>query len=301
VLSIGAIAAPAMASADATNSGIAVQPRVEVGVARYELAFGSTVQSIVPGEVETSSQQEYSDSAAPTIDAGVTFFADRFYLDLSLRETFVDIDGTEGSFSSAFPPYLVTGKAYYEPEGASRHEYAVALGYGLTDNIAVYAGWKWARNTFEDLQGRGTVEEQLSGLTGTFNQGGDWHFDYDGPFIGTTVGWAIKNGSLDGTLALNVAVAFLDGELSAPSESARVVWEDGREVDFGSASDLYDTTGESVGISLGLSWKGRTNIQGLTYSVGIAGYRYDFEADQEGRADINETYVQLKAGLAYTF
>ena len=42
---------------------------------------------------------------------------------------------------------------------------------------------------------------------------------------------------------------------------------------------------------------GLTSVEGMTYSIGIDGYRYDFDAEGDN-PNINETVVNLKLGLA---
>ena len=59
--------------------------------------------------------------------------------------------------------------------------------------------------------------------------------------------------------------------------------------------------GNTLGITLGIGWNGMTPIQGLTYSVAVSGYRYQFDADDKSLKDIHETSVNLKLGLAYLF
>jgi len=67
----------------------------------------------------------------------------------------------------------------------------------------------------------------------------------------------------------------------------------------GSFSDLY---GDAVAIALGLSWTGLTPVEGLAYSVGAYGYRYDFDSDDgNDTPDYSETQIRFDLGIAYAF
>ncbi len=59
--------------------------------------------------------------------------------------------------------------------------------------------------------------------------------------------------------------------------------------------------GDALGLTLGLTWRGVTPVDGLNYSVGVSGYKYEFDADEKGTADIDEFAVLFKAGVAYAF
>lgn len=301
----GAAAATLSSMAGAADWQLSFQPRLDVGVSYYNLDFGSTSQLFPAGSSVSTGKLSFSD-AIPTVGAGITAFADRWFFDVSGQWMFDGSADDGNTVISSTSVGRAVANVSYDTDDVSRKEYAIALGYAFADNVAVYAGYKWARTNLDDLYGSGPLGLQLADgslARGTFSTSADYEFEYDGPFIGTTVGWAISQGAFEGRLALNAAVAFLNGTLTASSDSASARLDNGLEIPLGpgSPSEVFDSSGDSVGILIGVSWVGQTNVDGLTYSVGVNGYKYDFSADDQGKADINEAVVQFKVGLSYLF
>lgn len=306
VFGIGSVLVPWLVPmADAVGADLTFQPRVDVGIANYSLNFGSTAQFFPDAEpfgpglevpLQTSTTKlEFSDTL-PTLSAGLTVFADRFYLDLLAQRAFNGSVSDSNNIYTATPLLQSSNRARYEGD-MKRDDYAVALGYGVTDTVAVFAGWKWARTKLDGLRASG-IERAIDGTPlGVLEGGGDFKFKYDGPFVGAAIGWPVSIGALDGSVGLNVAVAFLDGKVTVSSGFNSL---DGRPLSPGPA-EIFDTTGKTIGTLIGLSWRGSTGVQSLSYTVGVNGYRYSFDADDTGKADISETFVQLKVGLAYAF
>ncbi|MEE9412108.1 MAG: hypothetical protein V3V22_03545 [Methylococcales bacterium] len=101
-----------------------------------------------------------------------------------------------------------------------------------------------------------------------------------------------------------IALAFLDGQYDV---------EFGKIVTNNNADELLpfdiqgfvkqqadgNSKGDSIGFSFGVTWRGLTPVEGLTYSVGASGYRYEF--DSNNAADFNETQARVDFGLAYAF
>jgi hypothetical protein len=56
-----------------------------------------------------------------------------------------------------------------------------------------------------------------------------------------------------------------------------------------------------LGFTLSLGWHGVTPLEHLTYSVGVGGYRYQFDLDEPGYSNIGESSVVCKVGLSYSF
>lgn len=70
----------------------------------------------------------------------------------------------------------------------------------------------------------------------------------------------------------------------------------------GGVTNRFDTKGDALGFTLGVGWRGTTAVEGLSYFMGVSGYRYEFEADDSpDQSDINETAILYKAGLSYAF
>jgi hypothetical protein len=66
------------------------------------------------------------------------------------------------------------------------------------------------------------------------------------------------------------------------------------------------TTADTVGWTLGITWRGLTPIKNITYSLGLNGYQYRFDADNSSNVNetlpnVTETEVNLRAGVVYSF
>jgi hypothetical protein len=140
--------------------------------------------------------------------------------------------------------------------------------------------------------------------TGTTSRDIDRGFEYDGPFIGAVYGVPITKGFLDGVFAFNLAVAFLDGEVTETQQNFSV--NDGPPSD---AQTKAVIKGDSTGLTLGGSWNGATPIEGLSYTLGVDAYKYDFSGDKielQGQTvpvdtSFDETVINLRVGAAYIF
>jgi hypothetical protein len=296
-------AVPLMGNA-AENWDIGYQPHVELGVADYNLEF-SSVSQIVPGGSGFSAGKVAFGATMPTLSAGLTLFAERYFLDMSVQrmQTYNQSMGDSHTIISSTPSMLTTGQISYETDDFNRDEYTLSLGYGLTESVSVYLGYKKQYSNLNQLQGAGPVGIQFANgnlIPANFATFGDYKFDYDGPFVGGTTTWKMGNDTLKGRLAFSAGVAFLHGSLHIQSEGTSLTTNDGSPLPATvKASDLFDTSGDAVGITLGASWLGQTGIANLSYSVAVNGYKYDFDADEQDRADSSEDVLQLKVGLAF--
>ena len=61
-----------------------------------------------------------------------------------------------------------------------------------------------------------------------------------------------------------------------------------------------DYDGDSVGLNLGASLKGRV-VENLSYSLDMNGYNYDFNTSNSGGSDFSESVLRFSAGLSYRF
>ncbi|MGF1615661.1 MAG: hypothetical protein ACFCVA_17605 [Gammaproteobacteria bacterium] len=283
----------------------------------------------------------------PTIGGGATFFVDRFFIDASAQHAFKTSDTASQPLASANALFSqgvdpATGTRF--DLGASqfarlnenfdvdidRTEWSISAGYSITDSFSVYAGYKRAETTFEQQGKETTVRRQTSVTVQAFDADGnpivdpqtgialsvggttvdtltvsrdiERDFEYDGPFIGAVYGLPISKGLFDGVLALNLAVAFLDGEITETERNAKINGELQPSV-------KSVIKGDSTGLTLGLSWNGATPVKGLSYVVGIDGYKYDFNGDKvelQGQTipidtRFDETVINLRVGASYTF
>ena len=254
---LGAILPAYLVFAPTTASALdlSVQPRVNTGAMYYELDVEDTFAV---------------DDTLPFVGGGATAFIDRFYVDLYAQGAFSGNDDLQEVQGRPQPPGLTIDW--------DRAEYSAAVGYSITDNWSVFAGYR-----------RSDMEFDFSDTNTTF-------FDYenDGPFVGATYGLPITvNKWLDGTLAVNLAVARFDGEITSPGAGG------------------LNVTGDTVGVTSGVVWIGNLLeasgsgpfANGLNYTVGVDGYSYNFDQDNfQGEADeISETVVRGSVGLSVPF
>lgn len=287
---------------------IGFQPHIEVGVADYKLDFSATSQYGNGGTISTG-QLSFQETM-PTISAGLTMFANRFFLDLAVQRMQNHNQNLSDSHTifASNSQFRQTVQESYVSDDFTRDEYTLSVGYGVTDSFSVYAGYKKQFTDMDDLIGTGPISQQNTSdptappLQGTFDTSADIKFDYDGPFAGATTGWQLDYGDFKGRLNVSAAIAFMDGTLKAESSSAFVTFPPLPAIRLPvTLADILNTEGDAVGITLGATWVGQTSVEDLSYSVGINGYQYDFSADVDGRPEVNETVLQLKLGLAYAF
>jgi hypothetical protein len=305
---------------------VGIQPRLEAGVLQYEYqqdAITGTLLTSFETIGSTFLQEKFRfKDTLPFAGAGLTVFADRFFLDISGLTTISEgEDGDTITFSQfqEFPTtdLFSTGSLGAQPAvnaDFERDEYAISLGYGVTEQLAVFAGYKWARTDFE-TQGRGPTSAvftiggipQFDRVTveGFVEQEADFDFEYDGPFVGINYGLEVNAGFLEGTLSFNFAAAFLDGESKVKAQSSVFAFAGLEDTPLDEAQVAVESEGETVGLTFGVGWRGFTPIENLTYAVNISGYKYEFDADNQGGAlenpDVDESALAFKVGLGYAF
>ena len=262
-------------------SGIAAdlswRPRVETGALYYKFDDENALR--VRQNTLFAQEGIEIESWLPFVGGGVTVFVDRFFIDGNVQYAFEGSDRFAQSLGSAGATTPLTTEFTSNDSDIKRLEYALSLGYSVAEETALYLGVKGARTEF-DVNSTG---EQFSAgsSAGTFNQILDLEFSYIGPFVGGTQAWNLDKGSF----TANVGVAFL--------------WSTFEQTVDGVGQP--DIDGNTIGLNFGVSWIGLTPVDQLTYTLGIKGYRYDFEADEADVGDTKETAVTFAAGLAYAF
>ncbi len=281
-----------------------IQPRLSTGFMHYSLDYDPIVST--SGNDSSVDRFSLSDDM-PSISGGVTLFLDRFFIDLTAQHAF---NGSATSNVNAVITRQVPqlGETRLRPtvrfdSDIERIEYAFTAGFQITQSFNVYAGY---RNTETSLDQRltGTLASSNPLFNGPLSGNGDFVFDYSGPFVGTTYTWDFSDWSLPGALTGNLGLAFLDASNRFTTSNIRFrgVLQP-KTSGFSSTLGALrpDLQGDAVGLSIGLSWRGRTAISGLSYSAGVSGYRYEFENSQTGGANFDETLIRLDVGVAYAF
>lgn len=325
-----------------------VTARAETGVQYYHFEQTPTIAYNIarpfPGGSGTTSGtvalagRDY-ETWMPILGAGLSFVVDRFFVDASIQTALNGSGSSSGTGVSALSgsssvdlfgaslPVSAASVGNLQSEGNAdfdRLEYAFAAGYAFTDRFAVYAGWKWATTKFDvrvnsnfstvtsavidataiDFGSVGQTSTERGTQWGTQN----YDFEQDGPFIGAAYSWDFEHG-LNGSLTVNAAVAYLNGEFKNIKAEVTQCTENGACVYDPDTGKLIGFKGSSTAFTLGLSWRGQTNVRGLTYLLGVNGYSYHFGADSlhneyfngTDGGDVNETVLNFKVGLAYAF
>ena len=298
-----------------------VQPRFKTGVQYYEIKqdnFQSPARDLdrkFPNQVEGI---EYKDWI-PYIDGGLTFFVDRFFVDFNVQYAFNGEDQTDNTQQIFLEsgPRLQNGAVLKQSNkydtDFDRFEWSISAGFTVIENLVFFAGYKQAETNLEaNLAGSNISTKEpngtsIPGFSGPFTGRFEQTLKYDGPFVGASYHWRIKQGFLDGALSFNFAAAFLDGTVKLKLHDIIVRNERGqtRPIDLQGLAqntgrrNFSGLEGDSTGYSFGASWRGFTPVDGLTYSLGVNAYLYDFESDVT--ANFSETQVRLDFGLAYAF
>jgi hypothetical protein len=326
-----------MIDSTAKASQLFFQPRLEVGVMSYSFeseAIGGAVTSVpVPlnsGFNVAQDAFEYNDNLS-FIGGGGTVFSKRFFLDFSGQYAFDGHDSETISYSAyidhpddnvedgyndtAFMARNVKNETHFD-----RTEMAISLGYALSRQSSLFAGYKWAATKFDTTyQGISSsvnynADDDIDGTTGSRIWGdAEFSFEYEGPFIGVIQGWDFSQSRLiKGVFTTSLALAYLHGQVTLDRRNNYLIitWIDGQQVPPDAAESVtvddgptyrHDTAGDSLGLTFGIAWRGLTAVHGLSYHIGISGYRYEFEAQDNAQSDINETAVIYKFGVAYAF
>lgn len=309
------------------------QPRLESGVMDYtfesevanEFILSSVQQAGNLGGNFTQNSFSHSDYMS-FIGFGGTFFLNRFYIDANGQYASGGQDRSQLIYS-AYVPYRYDSENTYMETVYSKYDIiddvefdrwdkALSLGYAFTRKFSLFAGYKWADTRFKStFQGVfDMIVHQYDGkryVGGLYWGEGAYDFEYQGPFLGAVQGWDFNKGRfLDGVLTASLALARLSGKVTLKNRNCfvKVTNVDGMSSTGTTATyieeGLYsrlNTKGDTLGWSCGLSWRGLTRVEGLSYFLGVSGYRYEFETQNSTQSDINETAVVYKLGLSYVF
>jgi hypothetical protein len=309
------------------------QPRLETGVMYYafesEAVNEAFISSAVPfntGFGLTQKAFEFSGNL-PFVGVGGTLFLNRFFLDISGQYASGGDDTTSIVYSAYGPEsydfdnlYINTAFMAAATDHAARFDRsdtAVSLGYAFTRRFSLYAGYKWAGTQFKtnflgDYSQVGyNSDSDIDGPSAGRMWGeADFRFEYAGPFVGGIQSWDCGHSRFfRGRFTANLALAYLEGKVvldrlyqyvSVDLINDQPVPEIIRPLENGYFA-RFNTKGNAWGLSFGLGWRGVTAWEGLSYSLGLSGYRYEFNAQENSQSDINETTVIFKVGLAYIF
>jgi len=231
-------------------------------------------------------------SAMPFLGGGATLFANRFFIDLYIQQAFSATD-------SATDPWE------YHELGASvnviinsdfdRDESSISFGYALGNHWALFGGYRTSETNFDETV---TIAESINGrkLSGSGER--NTAFKQDGYFIGGAFAVSFREHAV---IIFNAALAALDGKYNSLGDIEVIVTDSNNEVLSSGKSPVgVNFDGDTVGLNLGAAWKGMI-AEGLSYTLGVNGYSYDFDAKEKDIADLSESVFRFSAGLSYQF
>ena len=311
VLSIASLAASAEETSSSFSWGnVTFQPRAYVGYADYELKSGNF--NFIPnggavyhrpiGFFFTSPDFSQVDKIqfsgvlggiGGTIASG-PFFGD-FYYQSTANEVATKSQEEHGLLDYSYD--------YSYGDGNAKHEdWALSLGYMITDQWSVFAGYKSGKTDFDQIN-FAQIDNGIINATIKL----DGNFEQSGPFLGTA--YSLQYGP--GVLTFRIAYAYLDGT------EKQAIDEETADPYFGFKYNLdHKLDGNSNAFSLGVSWTQQIT-DALGVSVGANYHRYKFNLSGGGQSEyydgqqigsteitggsLTESLFTLTASLIYRF
>jgi len=239
------------------------------------------------------------------VGGGATLFANRFFFDVYLQNAFSGSDSASNPLeSSEFDQDLslpvinnIINSKF------DREEYSLSIGYAVGSEWALFVGYRASKTSFndtigfaEDLVLQTDVGSFPATITGSGKRSND--FKQDGYFLGGAYAFIIGEHAV---VTFNAALAVLDGKYDSRGDmdiTAATTTENPTSTE--SVSVGFDFDGDTAGLNLGVTWKGRI-AESLGYSLGVNGYSYNFDAKEKDVADLSESVLRFSGGLSYQF
>ena len=254
------------ASASAWSKEIVIEPRFSTGLSAYDL----DVDNLLSADGDDVLGVDFSDTLV-FVGGGLTLNYERFFIDFSGQYSF---DG-EDDLNAAIVLDDGTSIALDQDVDFDRFESLATAGYRVTNDLAAFIGIRYAEVNFN---GSGTLGGVDTDFSTTLTQ--------IGPVLGA--GYASPKPLLGGTLVVNTALTYLDGDLNNEVDT-NAPFED---------SDI-NVDGTSLGLNGGISWA-RSIIDDLRLIFGVDFSRYSFD-DKDDEADFDEIITRLRTEVRYSF
>ena len=285
---------------------LTIEPRIQAGVMDYQFEQK-------PVEFTTAATGKSIDhgfkvvSVLPFVGGGATLFANRFFFDVYLQNALSGSDSASNpSESSKLDEDLglpIINQIIYSK--FDREEYSLSVGYAVGSQWALFVGYRTSKTSFSDtirFAEDVTLQTDVGSFPATVTGSGKRSIDFkqDGYFLGGAYAFIIGEHAV---VTFNAALAVLDGKYDSRGDiditAAATV--NGTPVSSTESTALgFDFDGGTVGLNLGVAWKGRL-VESLSYALGVNGYSYDFDAKEKEVADLSESVLRFSAGLSYQF
>ncbi|MDG4552812.1 MAG: hypothetical protein P9E24_00985 [Candidatus Competibacter sp.] len=267
VLSMVSLAVSAEETSTSFSWGnVTFQPRAYAGYANYSL--DSDIFTFIRDSDHAMAQGPLNFDALETLHKidingflwglGGTVASGRFFGDIYYQSTLNETVQSGTGLNLEEYTFNIGGVK------AQHSDWAVSLGYMITDQWSVFAGYK-SGSTESDQSYQGYTNSPNRQLIE--NGSLDTKFDQDGPFLGTSYSFPIGSGAL----TIKAAYAYLNGDFE---------WNN-QVLDYPPLNPLiitqqYKLDGNSNAFSLGISWT-QSLMDNLGYSLGANYHRYDFD------------------------
>lgn len=251
---------------------VSFQPRAYVGYADYSLDGGDITQISDLGVTQKSKLlfglpgrnkvdiEGFVGGIGATVATG-KFFSDIYYQAIPSETAYSSTQGPSGN-----------NIANYGNIDVKHYDWAISLGYMITDQWSIFAGYK-AGQTDSDQSialnrpPPGSETIQAGNYSVSFDQGG--------PFLGTSYSFPIGPGAL----TLKAAYAYLDGDYTSDFQSTVFPPLTPTPVP---ALQQFTWKGNSNAYSLGVSWT-QSLVENLGFSLGVNYHHYKFDASGSQR------------------
>ena len=234
---------------------------------------------------------------------GGLVYYDGFFLDIVARQTLEGSDSGQ-QFQADIVGGLPVGATHDYDATFDRSELDGLIGYEIarsdTTGTSAFVGFRYAKTSIDmETTTVGPIQNGVLILpfTQVFDGTLDTDVEYFGPYFGVSTWIRLK--FLPGTIAINPAIAYLDGEITQsftpdPGTRAPVAFEGTGRVD-----------GTALGFNVGIEWTipfQISEVSSLDLSIGFDRSQFEFDTDgDELVADFEETFNRVRARLSYTF
>lgn len=321
VLSAASLAVSAEELSSSFSWGdVTFQPRAYVGYADYELK----------GEGLSNITFTYSDGST-------TSYRDTALFDLFSRDNRHDklpFSGLIGGIGGTMAYGQFFGDLYYQSTAnitaysganvqgidnqisfnenlgdvdAQHSDWAISLGYAITDQWSVFAGYKSGNTEWDQTSQRDypPSHSNLWTITRKFNG----KFYQDGPFVGTSYSFLIG----PGVLTFKAAYAYLDGTQETneenvyiyrdPPESRTAQWKlDGNSNAYSLGVLWTQSLADNLGLSLGANYHNYSfDMSGTASTATLQNYPGSLSSIQISGANLTESLFTFTAALVYRF
>ncbi|MDH3660217.1 MAG: hypothetical protein OEU92_09330 [Alphaproteobacteria bacterium] len=260
------VALSVLATRTAGAVDVTIEPRLASGVSYYNFDLDGRVE-VGDNSVD---DLEFNDWLL-FVGAGTTVSIDRFFIDVSGQYSFSGEDdlGLDVEAGDVAIDNLAQEVDF------DRIEAAVTLGYRITERFAGYVGYRYADVDFEGSGSLGGIGVDVTS-----------ELEQMGPLVGAS--YIVPQTVMNGTLIVNGAVTFLDGDFSSELDAPAPI-----------GNVTFDIDGDAVGLNGGVSWATALNDR-LKLVIGgdVSSYSFKDEGDD---TDFEELIARLRAEIRYSF